>query len=362
MANEEHLAILQQGVNEWNKWRKENPEIEPDLSNATLYEQNLNYVNLSNSNLSGIILTGSELKGADFSNSSLYKAFLNDTFLMRTVFFETHAKYANFLGSNLSRSIFIESEFYKTDLSNTNLSDSYLFKSNLSFSNLFSANFSGSIIRNVNINNASFKKCRLDSTIFVGIDFRSAIDLETIEYSSFSSISVDTIIYSHGKIPIELLQASGITGKFIQELPQLLGISQEVQYVEKEVSKVEIQYIEVIKEVPQYIEVIKEVPKIEVQYVEVEVPKIEYKYIEVPVQIAEPTLEPEEINHLKNLINIKRRRVRKLKEQLAELGRKSHDPHITIEIEDTCAEIAQYKETLRSNGVTIADQPSDFVK
>jgi hypothetical protein len=31
MANEEHLALLQQGVEVWNKWRNENFEIKPDL-------------------------------------------------------------------------------------------------------------------------------------------------------------------------------------------------------------------------------------------------------------------------------------------------------------------------------------------
>ena len=34
MANKEHLAILKQGVEVWNKWRKENPEIKPDLSDV----------------------------------------------------------------------------------------------------------------------------------------------------------------------------------------------------------------------------------------------------------------------------------------------------------------------------------------
>lgn len=36
MANPEHLAILKQGVSKWNEWRKENPEVEPNLSYADL--------------------------------------------------------------------------------------------------------------------------------------------------------------------------------------------------------------------------------------------------------------------------------------------------------------------------------------
>ncbi len=32
MANEEHLAILRQGVVFWNEWRDENPDIIPNLS------------------------------------------------------------------------------------------------------------------------------------------------------------------------------------------------------------------------------------------------------------------------------------------------------------------------------------------
>ena len=31
MANEEQLSILKQGVEVWNKWRKENPNVRIDL-------------------------------------------------------------------------------------------------------------------------------------------------------------------------------------------------------------------------------------------------------------------------------------------------------------------------------------------
>lgn len=34
MANQEHLDIVKQGVEVWNQWREENPDVRPDLSDA----------------------------------------------------------------------------------------------------------------------------------------------------------------------------------------------------------------------------------------------------------------------------------------------------------------------------------------
>ena len=42
MAYAEHLEILERGVEEWNKWREENPDIKPDLRNANRSNANLN--------------------------------------------------------------------------------------------------------------------------------------------------------------------------------------------------------------------------------------------------------------------------------------------------------------------------------
>jgi hypothetical protein len=36
MANDEHVALLKQGVDAWNKWRDENPDAYPDLRGANL--------------------------------------------------------------------------------------------------------------------------------------------------------------------------------------------------------------------------------------------------------------------------------------------------------------------------------------
>ncbi len=34
MANDEHVALLKQGADAWNKWREANPDIQPDVQKA----------------------------------------------------------------------------------------------------------------------------------------------------------------------------------------------------------------------------------------------------------------------------------------------------------------------------------------
>ena len=43
MANEEHVAILKKGVEAWNAWRDENPDIRLDFSNAFLQKVELSW-------------------------------------------------------------------------------------------------------------------------------------------------------------------------------------------------------------------------------------------------------------------------------------------------------------------------------
>ena len=52
MANEEHLALLKQGVEVWNRWRGEHPEVRPDLFKADLRQAHLSRANLSGARLS----------------------------------------------------------------------------------------------------------------------------------------------------------------------------------------------------------------------------------------------------------------------------------------------------------------------
>ena len=67
MANEEHLKILKQGVEQWNKWRLENA-IRPDLIGANL---NGAACQPNGATLSGATLSGADLKASlDLSSAS----------------------------------------------------------------------------------------------------------------------------------------------------------------------------------------------------------------------------------------------------------------------------------------------------
>src|SRR6266487_774762 len=61
MANQQHLDILKQDVYGWNKWRREYPDIRPDLSGA----------NLALADLSGTDLRKARPFMADFGEATL---------------------------------------------------------------------------------------------------------------------------------------------------------------------------------------------------------------------------------------------------------------------------------------------------
>jgi len=71
MANLRHLAILKQGVEVWNQWRKDNPEIKPDLKNANLKNLDLKLIDLSYTDLRGTNFNNAILISADFSKAKL---------------------------------------------------------------------------------------------------------------------------------------------------------------------------------------------------------------------------------------------------------------------------------------------------
>lgn len=71
MANDEHLRILRQGVEVWNTWREENPDIRPDLRAADLGRADLRYADLGGAHLEKADLWGADLGKAHLGGAHL---------------------------------------------------------------------------------------------------------------------------------------------------------------------------------------------------------------------------------------------------------------------------------------------------
>ena len=117
----EHIRILNEGIQCWNQWRMDNPEVRPILYDLNVKPPKLHLRNL---------------KKINFSNANLIKANLQEVDLTKANFHE-----ANLGGANLSRATLIDANFCRTDLYKTNLSGADLTGANLQGAQIAETNF-----------------------------------------------------------------------------------------------------------------------------------------------------------------------------------------------------------------------------
>jgi hypothetical protein len=130
MANDEHVALLKQGVAAWNAWRDENRDIRPDLS------------------------------GADLSEASLYKADLDE---------------ANLFRANLNRAVLVRANLFRADLGRANLNGANLFRADLN-----EADLNGASLIDANLSEANLRGADLTNAVLLGADLENAALVDTI--------------------------------------------------------------------------------------------------------------------------------------------------------------------------------------
>jgi len=140
-AKEKHLSILKRGVEEWNKWRRRNPEIRPILYDISLSSDalklDLSCINFANAVLVNANLSGAKLNGANFHEANLGEA-------------------------NLSWANLTEANFCRTDLYRTNLFHADLTNANLQGTQLAGTIFEEATLKNCTIYGLSAWDLRLD--------------------------------------------------------------------------------------------------------------------------------------------------------------------------------------------------------
>ncbi len=204
MANPEHLAILKKGVLAWNKWRENNSHIRPNLVGIELGRKDgLERVNLSGANFSRADLTEADLENAylydvDFSNATLTQSTLANTWL--------------------KRASFVEATLVRTNLSGADLSESVFRLANLSNANLFRTELNHSILKGTN-----FSGCKIAHATFGDVNLDESQGLQDVLHLMPSSIGVDTIFKSKGRIPRSFLRGVGLSDSFVDYVESLVG-------------------------------------------------------------------------------------------------------------------------------------------
>jgi hypothetical protein len=124
MANEEHVALLRQGVDVWNAWRRENPDTRPDFSRADLRGVNLTPANvrgfsgadLREANFSGADLRGAQLLCANFAGADLRGVNLSGAEACVANFIYADLREAVLVGAALTLAYFIGTQLQNADL------------------------------------------------------------------------------------------------------------------------------------------------------------------------------------------------------------------------------------------------------
>lgn len=178
MTNREYLALVKQGVPAWNAWRAENPEAEPNLTGAFLRRTNLAGVNFSHANLFSTNLRKCNLTDADFSHA--------------------HMGGADLSGANLHHA------------------------------NLRGAHLNGANLNRVDLSRATLSYARMGQTVLGDVDLSGVRGLNSVRHDNPSTIGIDTIYRSGGKIPESFLRGAGLPDFMIEYAASLVG--QAVRY------------------------------------------------------------------------------------------------------------------------------------
>lgn len=221
MADQEHLSILNRGVEVWNQWREEHPEIRPDFENASFrgFGYDLRGINFKKSNLRGVDIAHTNLSAAILDEADLTFAFIAEV---------------DFVGASFKQTYFNMSDvgtcdFSKADLTKASMSGHF---SDVNFreAKLNNAYLSGNTFESCNLKDTNLSQAFMGGTIFANIDLSEVIGLEMVNHSGPSTIGFDTIFLSKGRIPEKFLREAGLPNSVIEQIPALIGSLKPIDY------------------------------------------------------------------------------------------------------------------------------------
>jgi hypothetical protein len=197
MDRNEALRLLKggsEGVAEWNRRRKAGEEI-PHLREA---------------DLRGAHLIRADLRGAHLGKADLGRAAL--------------------VGADLREAHLVGAHRVRAYLGRADLRGADLVLADLVLADLGGAHLDGADLREASLVGADLDRARCRRTNFADVDLSEIQGLESIHHDGPSTVGIDTLFRSQGKIPEAFLRGCGVPEVLITHLPSLIGAMSPIQF------------------------------------------------------------------------------------------------------------------------------------
>jgi hypothetical protein len=227
MANLEQLAILKQGVEVWNRWRKSDPGKAIDLTRADFRRARLNGVIFGKAELGEADFSEADLTGADLNSADLISTNLNRATLIRASFFRSKVDKANLEGADLSDSFLSGAFLIHSNLRCSCLRSAIIGGADFSYADLSNADLSRSLAPHTNFTSATladadFSSMLLADTVMSDVDLSKVKGIDTCVHRGPSTLDYRSLARS-GQLPLSFLRGCGLPDVLIEYLPSILG-------------------------------------------------------------------------------------------------------------------------------------------
>jgi len=202
---------------------------------AELNEADLNTARLLRCNFQGAQISWAKIARTEFQVVDLSGVDLTGSILTKSTFYQANLSEARAHNADLSGARFSECNLSGTDLTAVNLSsaslnyvdlrDANLIGANLTFTKLSGVVFVGADLRQTNLAGAE-----LSGAAFGDNDLSSTGGLDSTRHKGPSTIGIDTLYYSAGKIPERFLLECGVPETFITFIPSLIDGAQPILF------------------------------------------------------------------------------------------------------------------------------------
>ncbi|HZT28445.1 MAG TPA: toll/interleukin-1 receptor domain-containing protein [Bryobacteraceae bacterium] len=204
MSNPKHLQKLEAGIEAWNTWQRE-LHLKNERTERRVIKPDLSGEDLSGRKMSGVDLSFADLTGCDLSNCDLAYAQIREARIAMADFQFASLRGANLYGADLQRA-----NLRDANLLLTNFTGAVLTEARLNGANISRTVFHGSILDGADFGASSISYCS-----FAGVDLRNVIGLDVARYVGPSSVGVDVLYLSEGRIPGAFLKGTGIPDNLI---------------------------------------------------------------------------------------------------------------------------------------------------